>query len=489
MSELEKKELFFDDQEIEAVENLKRVMNKPRLVSEKPVIVPEYPWEGISVAPGAVIYDTLQNKFRMWYETYYKSQSVQPVRGWAGPALRGAGYACGVGYAESEDGWSWNKPFLGRVEFDGSKENNLAIQGWCSPALASVIFQPEHPIPEKRYRLYAWDDIAVPDRHSIIGMTTYVSRNGFDWKGYEWPDEWCNDPQPFCYVKHVGTYRYPYSIGPGECNSIFFDERIGKYVNYCRANNGSVRSVGRMESEDGIHWGPPVLVLTPDLDDPFRTQFYKTNVMRCGEFILLLVHVYHMEDLGIDVQLAASREGYHFTRVGDRETFIERGEPGSFNGGMVSTAKPFEYNNELWIYTGGHKYDHGTEKNPGSVGLYKMRPDGYVSFNAGATEGSLVTRRFVWEYDELHLNAEAKDGELHVEVIDGCYNIEGGKTFEDVYPKGISQFTKDDCVPCSEDSLDHQIKFKNSNLRSLRGKYVQLRFYLRNAKFYSWGVK
>jgi len=484
MKKLLKKELFFDDREIEAVENLKRTMNKPCLASDEPVMVPDHPWEGSSISQSYVIYDTLQGKFRMWYRGYYKSANAQPVRGWVGPALRGTGYSCTTCYAESEDGYEWKKPSLGRVEFNGSKDNNLAIQGWCSADLASMIFQPDHPIPEKRYRLYVWDDLATPQRHSIIGMTTYVSSDGFEWKGFEWPNEWCNDPQPFCYVKHIGNYRYPYSIGPGECNSIFYDEKIGKYVNYCRCNNGSVRSVGRMESEDGIHWTPPVLVLTPDLKDPFRTQFYSTNAMRCGEFILLMVHVYHMEDLTIDVQLAASLDGYHFTRVANREVFMDRG-----SAGMIHPATPFEHDGELWIYTSESKYDHEVQNNPADIKLYKMRPDGYVSFDAGDVEGSLVTRRMVWEYDGLHINADASRGEVQVEIMDGNYTVEGGNTFDDVYQgRAIEGFSKNDCAPYTGDDIDHKVTFKNADLSQIKGKYVQLRFYVRNARFYSWGV-
>jgi hypothetical protein len=485
MKKYPKKELFFDDREIEAVENLKKTMNKPCPASDGPVMVADQPWEGSSISQSYVIYDTLQNKFRMWYRGYYQSADTQPVRGWAGPALRGTGYSCTTCYAESDDGFEWKKPSLGRVEFNGSKDNNLAIQGWCSADLASMIFQPNHPVPEKRYRLYVWDDLATPERHSIIGMTTYVSSDGIDWKGYGWPNEWCSDPQPFCYVKHVGNYRYPYSIGPGECNSIFYDEKIGKYVNYCRCNNGSVRSVGRMESEDGIHWTPPVLVLSPDLKDPFRLQIYSVNAMRCGEFVLLMIHLYHMQDLTIDVQLAASRDGYNFTRVADREVFMDRG-----TAGLLYPATPFEHNGELWIYASLSKHAYGVDDNPTDLMLYKMRPDGFVSFDAVDGEGSLVTRRMVWEHDELEVNADAKNGEFRVEIMDGNYNVEGGNTFDEVYKgRGIEGFTGEDCVPLTEDSLNHKVTFKNKDISELKGKYVQLRFYIKNAKFYSWEVK
>ena len=115
MTAFVKKELFFDDQEIEAIENLTRTLNKPKMVSSDPILVPEHPWEGDEIYGGTALYDSLQDKFRMWYCGYYKAADAEPVRGWAGPALRGEGYSSTVCYAESEDGYLWKKPWLNRV--------------------------------------------------------------------------------------------------------------------------------------------------------------------------------------------------------------------------------------------------------------------------------------------------------------------------------------------------------------------------------------
>ena len=132
----------------------------------------------------------------------------------------------------------------------------------------------------------------------------------------------------------MGDYRYPTSVGPGECHGIFWDERINKFVDYCRGNNGSVRSVCRIESDDGIHWTrPDKVVLHPDLKDPFRSHFYSTSALRSGENIILLVHCAEIMNWTIDCQLVASRNGESFTRVADRQVFVPNGPPRQLHRG------------------------------------------------------------------------------------------------------------------------------------------------------------
>jgi len=487
-----KKELFLDDREIEGVENLCRSFHRPVPYGEGPIIKPEFPWEGRSISPGTVIFDPLVNKFRMWYQTYYQAPEAVQVGGETAIPLRDERHRYGVGYAESADGVHFDKPRLGRVRWR-QQDTNLAIRGYFSPSPQTCILRLDEPNPAKRYRLWVWDEAPYPGRHSLIGMSLYVSRDGYDWKGYEWADEWCNDPQPYCYVKMVGEYRYPLHIGPNECNGILWDEKIGKFVNYCRANNGSVRCIGRMESVDGTHWSPPVLVAMPDLQDPFLYQFYWAKPYRSGEFVILYVMTYApCQGHRCEVEVLASRDGYSFVRVGNRQKWITTGKAGTWNAGMVSAAAPVEHDGRLWIYTSGTAEPHDATQTHGGIGLYHFRPDGYVSFDAGEREGSFTTRRMVWLYDYLRINAEAPQGQIRVEVLpgEGRRNMGAGGTcsFDDHYPPGLPGFAKDDCVGFRGDSTDAELGFRQARLSDLKGRYVQLRFYLRQAKLYSWRV-
>jgi len=442
----------------------------------------------MQTAPKAVLYDPSLERFRLWYQTYHHDRDSAVPAGWEGPPLRAANWRYGVGYAESEDGLHWTKPSLGRVCFEG-EDTNLAVRGWSSPSPQGVIHRPGHPNPEERYRLYVWDELPVSGHHSTIGMSAYVSRDGYDWKGLEWasssPD--FGDPQPYCYVKHVGNYRYPTSVGPGECNALFYDPVEGEYVNYCRTNNGSVRSIGRMESPDGIHWTQPTLVCQPDLRDSHRFQFYSAGAMRCGESIVLLLHCCHMADWTIDCQLATSRDGRHFTRVGDRQAFIPLGPGGSPTGGMLFPLAPVPHGDRWLTLAGACPVGHREPEQITSAVAYEMRPEGFVSFRAGEQEGSLVTRSFCWLHDEISINAAAAGGNVRLEVYDANAVSDGTiRSFGDPYPPPLLGFAKEDCVPLAANSLDHALQFRNADLRQLRGAYLKFRFYLQDADLFSW---
>ena len=487
-----KKELFFDDQEIEAIDNLTRGFHKPTPYSNGPVMSPEYAWEGNGTSASTVIYDSIVKKFRMWYQTYYKCRTAVVADDKQEVALFDEGYKYGVGYAESDDGVHFVRPKLGRVQYEG-EDINLAICGYDSPAPATCVLRVDEPNPQKRYRLWVYDAATIPKKHSLIGMSLYVSPDGYDWKGYEWKDEWCNDPQPFCYVKQMGEYRHPYNIGPNETNGIFWDETIGKFVNYCRTSNGSVRCIGRMESSDGINWNKPVLVATPDLDDPLMYHFYMAKPYRSGEFIILYVMTYSpCQDHKCHVEVLASRDGYHFVRVGQRQKWIAAGDAG-WHGGMVSATSPILHDDRLWVYVTGSDSGHEVAGRT-EIGLYHFRPDGYVSLEADDREGAFTTRKMVWLYDNIHINAQVgAGGSVRVAVLPGERGMRVPKvkvpmSFSDSYPEVVTGFTKDDCIPFNGDSTHAAVEFKESQLASLKGRYVQLRFYLDNARLFSWQV-
>ena len=488
-----RKELFLDDQEIEALESLTWGFHEPQACEDNPILVPELPWEATNISPASVVYDRQTGKFQMWYQVYYASKGTASSGAHLETALAAEGYRYGVGYAESEDGIHFVKPRSPRVQYQG-KDTNLAIRGYGSPAPATCILDPDEPNPHKRYRLWAWDSADHPGKHSLIGMSLYVSTDGLDWKGYEWRDEWCNDPQPYCYVKMVGEYRYPYNIGPNECNGIYRDDRLNKFVNYCRASNGSVRCIGRMESEDGIHWTQPNLVATPDLKDPLFYQFYLASPYRSGQFVILYVMTYApCQGFKCEVELLASRDGSSFVRVGDRRKWITTGAKGSWNAGMVSARAPVEHQGKLWIYTGGTTETHNAAITSGSIGLYHLRPDGYVSLDAGDAEGVFTTRKMVWLYDDLRINAKTNHGQIVVEVLPGERGLrlpsdEGPRNMADCYPTALPGYAKEDCVPFAGDSTSSSICFRGAGLSALKGRYVQLRFRLRNAELYSWEV-
>ena len=113
-----------------------------------------------------------------------------------------------------------------------------------------------------------------------------------------------------------------------------------------------------------------------------------------------------------------------------------------------------------------------------NIGLAKLRLDGFICLEAKDEWGVVTTKPFTLEGESLELNVDASNGEFFVDVLDA-----DGQPFPD-YDKKHSQNLKD---------VD-EIRFTNQwnderNLSALKGKVIQLRFRLHNAKLYSFTIK
>src|SRR5262249_42886099 len=97
-------------------------------------------------------------------------------------------------------------------------------------------------------------------------------------------------------------------------------------------------------------------------------------------------------------QLAYSRDGRRFIRVGDRSPFLPVGSPGAWDDGRVYPAGMIVRDEEIWVYYGGWGARHtGSSQDDlgklvvgrrrmAAIGLAKLRLDGFVSLRAGAAE-------------------------------------------------------------------------------------------------------
>ena len=86
------KQLFFDDFLIESLTNAKQGLNPAVKVDDNPILRPERPWEGNFMRPNTVIFDPIDQIFKMWYSsstTTVRLENGKPVPGGA-------------------SGWLWN---------------------------------------------------------------------------------------------------------------------------------------------------------------------------------------------------------------------------------------------------------------------------------------------------------------------------------------------------------------------------------------------
>lgn len=142
--------LFVDDEEIESIENLERVVNRPKKYPT-PVLVADRPWEGERAqAWGSVIVEP-HGLLRIWYFAFNTERRKEE--------LDRGGYC----YAESRDGIHWQKPELGVVEFRGSKRNNLFYT--CAPDGKNLV---ERSWPVAASVCRPWIQTASKSASSII---------------------------------------------------------------------------------------------------------------------------------------------------------------------------------------------------------------------------------------------------------------------------------------------------------------------------------
>ncbi len=186
-----------------------------------------------------------------------------------------------------------------------------------------------------------------------------------------------------------------------------------------------------------------------------------------------------------------SRDLIHWERVGKREKFIPLSE---IEGGknydvaqLLAGNQPIVKDSEIWFYYTGLKWrshpssredeKHGPILDAGAICLAKLRLDGFVSLDAGEETGYAMTRPFLLEGTGLHANLKAPRGELRVELLD--YQTQ----------KPLPGYSLQESESVTGDGLDLQLRWKSgSDLSSLVGKTVRLRFVLKNASLYSYWV-
>ena len=111
------------------------------------------------------------------------------------------------------------------------------------------------------------------------------------------------------------------------------------------------------------------------------------------------------------------------------------------------------------------------------VGLAKWRLDGFVSTEPEDIDGTLLTKPMTFSGDKLWLNADASRGSISVEVLD-----------ENRRP--IPDFSKFNSVPLRTDAVRQRVTWGDRlpSLGSIAGKPVRFKFYLHNAKLFSFWV-
>ena len=136
-----RRELFVDKHLVDVVKgDVELRLNKP--VAHEVVMIHDKPWEGNTCGYHTIFKDG--HLYRMYYRGWGHDDKTQRQ---LHPAV--------VCYAESRDGIHWSRPSLGLVVFNGSKDNNIILEGLGSHNFTPFKdTNPDCP-PQARYKAVA----------------------------------------------------------------------------------------------------------------------------------------------------------------------------------------------------------------------------------------------------------------------------------------------------------------------------------------------
>ncbi|MDD6034342.1 MAG: hypothetical protein PUC47_12860, partial [Oscillospiraceae bacterium] len=357
--------------------HLRQVTGKGEKSPSEPLFTEEYfadpprHWEArIDNGYPNVFYDEEAALFRCYYTCILRDPDAEarPLQERVGAVYQPrSDRVTGLLYACSKDGVHWEKPALGRVEFDGSRDNNIVFVY----AHGASVFRDAHETdPRKRYKMTM--------KYDLFGeMAVSYSPDGMDW---------C-DP-----------IRWPEHNPAGDThNFAFWDENTGRYRLITRTWDG-VRLSALCESEDFFHWTQPVEILRGEgMDD----QIYSMPVFSYGGTWFGLPSVYHGGDHGapdfdlVDCQLTLSHDLLHWERIAPGQALIPRSE-GCYGSGVpdcccIYASAPVFKDGKAYFYYMGGSGPH-TNYRESSLMRYVMDPDRLAGWQAvpGKT-GSLLT--------------------------------------------------------------------------------------------------
>jgi len=483
----EETQLLIDDTIIEDRWRLTRVLQHPEKFPKNPVLMADKPWEADLAFHPTVIWDEDYGKYRMWYQCFSLSTYYY-----------GAGASAYIGYAESDDGYNWEKPLFDHCPYGRYKQTNIVYYGtwdqgtWygsTDPELKrrriqvvdkTQLFKDDNdPDPERRYKMITIEGRPMPQYNEVhCGVNMACSPDGIHWHldGDKAILDYCSD----C-LNHV-VYNEAEKLWMLYCRPTAYSSGVSS------GNRHHRRRVALMTSPDFKNWSYPRVVCYPDEHD--LPDYDHNRVFRYGNVFIMLYGAQAGDTTGRwEQRLATSADGVRWERFHTRETFLGRGSAGAWDaGGILPHGVPVEQGENLLLYYSGTNIGQ-EEQGPyrGGVGLALIKKDRFVEQQGRGETGYLLTKEFILEGNTLHVNVEQKKGPYHdprfrVEII---RHPEIGKhwLFDEVY----EGFSFDDCDPIAFDHTDTVVTWKGKrDLSALVGKPLYLRFELKDMGIYSF---
>ena len=480
--------LFVDDYWIAEKTGIERIVNQAKPL-EQPIITPDDPTTQTECAWGNVIRDQ-DGRFRMWYCTLHMGINNLGPHEMAAAGVWGKGddfsyYPRGKGdvrdvdlmlgkYAESDDGITWTKPSLGLITFEGSKNNNIILNGQRAAeetqgALTNfdgytVLRDDAEENPEKRYKMLAhWESIHFWDNHEANGslgrseerMKAYAAARGkyitYSPDGIHWNES---------------LERIKFPDGGGDRFLVIRDHRNAQWWGYSRSEGHGGAALAT--SKDLINWSPPEAL--PAL----HADAIELPAIEC-----MIPFNYGNQDLGFAVAmdksnglmysyLVSHHDGEPWQWVDTKSPFIPLGTPSSYNstGAVPLHNEPFVMGDKLYIFFNSFANTQKSNFSEGmrTIGLATLRRDGFVGLLSSDNEGIFLTKPIRVTGPRMFANVEQceSDGMVLVALL-----------HTDGTP--IAKFTADDAIPITADAVRYPVTWQAGNdLSELVGQEVVL---------------
>ena len=490
--------LFLDDEEVDQVENLQRVLNRPRK-QPGPVLVADQPWEGERAqAWGSVIAEP-DGRLRLWYFAFNTERRPDE--------LDRGGYA----YAESRDGVHWAKPKLGLVEFRGSKDNNLfytcapdgrnlvdeelARRGVGLPALdengkqigvlnnldgLTVVRDDDDPDPQRRYKLIAnmqdhrmWapyyrdhypnvTEEQVQQARRVFGQYMDTSPDGLHWTR-----------RPRRVLEAVGDYMM-----------VTRDHRQRQWWLNERAAGQGGRNAALRVSTNLLHWSKPEIIFDngPESQNGRLWEWHGgITPFNYGNLNLGFLERWPNEGFGATCELVCQREGKPWKRVAPGTPFLDIGPEGAFDRTLIFPTHntPIRLGDQLLIfYTGGGSKTDAKKGIPMAIGLATIRLDRFAALASwrSSRPGRVVTRPVELTAPRLEVNVESFElSPIRVAISTPEGSMLPGYGFDECRADYEAQ------------RIYTPVRWQTKpDLSELRGKTIKLHFEIKGAALYSY---
>jgi hypothetical protein len=460
-----RRELFVDSFLIDKLDGARQRLHRP--VPHEVAIVFDKPWEGNESIYMTVLTDEKAGKFRMYYrgrQVLYDDKGLHVTH----PEV--------VCYAESPDGINWRRPELNLIQFDGSKKNNILLDGKPGHNFAPFIDGRPGCPPKERFKAVGGNS---------KGLWAYQSEDGIHWEAIQ--------DKP---IITGGAFDSQ--------NLVFWDSVKQVYREYHRDFRDG-RDIRTSSTKDFLTWP--------------KSKFLEYKPSRVSQLYTNQVSPYHRAPhiyLGFPTRYidrgwtesakrlpnlpwrqlrgkVSVREGTALTegmfmssRDGERfhvwpEAFIRPGlrrKDNWFYGdnyqnlGLIETASQFgDGAPELSMFVS----ESALQGNSTTIRRHTIRLDGFVSVEAPLSGGTLLTKPLVFDGHKLNLNVSTSAaGSIRVAIQTAAGDA-------------IKGFGLDDCDEIYGDFLEREVTWHGkTDVRAVSGKPVRLQFEIKDANLYSF---